>query len=178
MIAERYAKAIFSLAKEEGDCRGTGKELHRFLKLFEEVKELKIFLLNPAYSLKDKRKAIDGLDHVKDLTVLTKNFLLLLIKKGRLVVFSEICKFYDSFLDKEDGRLRAEVSLAVKSDDVLLEEIKKKLEKITEQEVVLSVKIDPNLIGGALVRSGDLIFDGSVKTQLETIKERLKEGVV
>lgn len=178
MIAERYAKAIFSLAKEEGDYRGTGKELHRFLKLFEEVKELKVFLLNPACRLKDKRKAIDEFEHVKDLSSLTKNFLLLLIKKGRLVFFSEICKFYDFLLDKEDGRLKIEVNLAVKSDGVLLEEIKKKLEKITKQEVLLSVKIDPNLIGGVLVKSGDLIFDGSVKTQLETIKERLKEGAV
>ncbi len=178
MIAKRYAKAIFSLAKEEGDYRETGKELHRFLKLFEDVKELKRFLLNPACSLKDKKKAINELDHVKDLSPLTRNFLLLLIKKDRLVYFSEICKFYDLFLDKEDGRLRAEVGFAVKPDDALLEEIKKKLEEITKQEVVLSVKIDPNLIGGALVKSGDLIFDGSVKTQLETIKERLREGVV
>jgi F-type H+-transporting ATPase subunit delta len=95
-----------------------------------------------------------------------------------LSVFSEICEFYESFLDKEEGRLRAEVSLAMEADDKVIQEIRRKLEDVTGKQVVLNVKIDSNLIGGVVVKSGDLIYDGSVKSQLEKIEDRLKEGVV
>ena len=178
MIAQRYAKAIFSLAKEEGDCKGLGIELQAFLTIFEEVVELRNLLLNPARSLEDKSKTIKAIDQFKDFSPVTINFILFLIKKGRLSVFSEICEFYESFLDKEEGRLRAEVSLAMEADDKVIQEIRRKLEDVTGKQVVLNVKIDSNLIGGVVVKSGDLIYDGSVKSQLEKIEDRLKEGVV
>ena len=178
MIAERYAKAIFGLAKEEADCKETGEELQTFLKIFEEVEELKRLLLNPTCSFENKRQTLEALEQFKDLSSLARNFILFLIKKSRLSVFPEICEFYESLLDKEQGRLRAEVSLAVETDDVVIQQIRSKLEEITGKEIVLSVNIDHSLIGGVVVRSGDLIFDGSLKAQLEKIEDRLKEGVV
>jgi F-type H+-transporting ATPase subunit delta len=178
MIADRYAKALFNLAKEEGDYRKAGKDLQTFLAIFEGVKELRSLLLNPSFSFEGKRKILKGVDQFKNLSPMAQNFILFLIKKGRLSLFSEICEFYESLLDTAEGRLRAEVRLAVKTGDEVIQKMKSKLEEITGKKVVLSVHLDQSLIGGVVVKSGDLIFDGSIKTQLEKIEDRLKEGVV
>ena len=178
MIAERYAKAIYDLAKEESDCREIGRELEVISKLLKEVEGLKEILLNPAHGLEKKRKAIEVLGRSKILSPLAINFLLLLVKKSRLANIAEICESYDTILNKEEGRLRAEVFLALEVDKATLQGIKERLEEITGKEVVMSVTIDPGLIGGVVIKVGDLVFDGSIKAQLGKIKDRLKEGVL
>jgi len=104
------------------------------------------------------------------------SFVLLLIEKRRLGYFREIVTGYDQLADEVAGRTRARVLSAVPLPESSVRTIQARLESMTRKKVIVTVQSDPSLIGGVVTQIGDLIYDGSVRTQLASITETLMKG--
>jgi F-type H+-transporting ATPase subunit delta len=104
------------------------------------------------------------------------SFLMLLFDKGRIVFISKIDEFYQKLVDELKGVARASLISATELTSETIEKIQKSLSKKTGKDILLEVEQDPGLIGGIVTRIGDLVLDGSIKTQLLNMRETLKRG--
>ncbi len=172
-VSRKYARAFLQIGQKEGNFEALGRELDQLQGLLQENKELRSVLFSFAYPAPTRKKIAGTLAQTIGLSKITGDFLDLLIDRERVDHFSEIVRSYQSLCDEVLNRIRA--TLVTPTDLPLdrAEEIKKELEARTGKEVILSLKRDPSLIGGALTRIGNVIYDGSLKTQLSKARENL-----
>lgn len=171
-IARRYAKAFLELAEESGKVDTIGAELDRILG-GDHGGPLYAALANPAFTLEERRAVIDAIAPRLGLSQLTKNLLCILLEKGRTSLLHEVVGQYREFADEKANRVRVTVEAAEPLSPALQGEVKAALEKVTGKAVVMDVQVDPSLIGGIVARVGGRVYDASVKTRLELIKQRL-----
>jgi F-type H+-transporting ATPase subunit delta len=105
-----------------------------------------------------------------------KSLLDLMVEKNRLGIITDVGTFYQKLLDELSSISRAKVTSATVLSDEAVESIKASLEKTTGHSIIVETEVDPELIGGVVARVGDLVLDGSVRTQLTSIKETLIKG--
>lgn len=173
-VARRYAKALIETGQETGKSKEIARELRDISATFLSNPEVLGFLLNPMYKLDDRMGLIEKIGDSLKLSDPVTRFLVILVERRRIRVFQDICNEYYRMEDEIAGRIRARVESSVDLTDNLKIDIKDKLQKLTNKEVVLTIDKNPNLIGGLVVRVGNMIFDGSVKTQLERVRQRLR----
>lgn len=176
IVAKRYARALIQIGKEDGQYERYGQDLRAFGEILEESPELRAVLENPIYNREQKKALFHALKDKLDLAPLVVNFILLLIDKRRLGYFKEIVRCYEGLMDEVAGRMRARVLSAVPLPEASLKAIQRQLAAITGKEVLIAAEEDPGLIGGVVAQIGDLVYDGSIRTQLEKIKETLLKG--
>lgn len=172
-IAGRYAKAFFQAADEEKIFEECFGELTVFSNTIKENKDLREFLINPIFSRDDKKSVMEALIKKSGVGGLTANFLKLLIDKRRIDLIPEILDSYREIMDKKLGVLRVTVKTALPLSKELSDSLKEELEKKTKSTVEMSISEDPSLLGGVLVRIGNTYYDGSVKAQLNNIRNLL-----
>ncbi|CAN2039352.1 ATP synthase subunit delta [Candidatus Magnetomoraceae bacterium gMMP-15] len=175
-IARRYAKALLILGKENGQAEIYGEELNDFAQLLADNKNLERTLINPLHSATGRRNVLTAVLKESQLSKEINSFLNLLFDKGRMGFLSSINDFYQKLADELKGVARASLISATELSSEAVEKIQTALSKMTGKEVVLEVEHDPGLIGGIITRIGDLILDGSIKTQLFNMKESLRRG--
>lgn len=175
-IAKRYAKAIFEVAVEENRVDDYRQELEQVLALFREVPDFEKVLVNPIYPEDVKLSTVSRVAEITGMSPITYRFLRLLVEKQRVRFFSDIVSYYRKLQDERENIARAQVTAAVDLDEATLDLIAEALGKVVGKKVVIEFKKDPELIGGVVARVGDLVWDGSVRTQLKKIKETLKRG--
>lgn len=173
-VARRYASALSELATEASCFDNVVADLRGMAALLNESPALKTTLTNPGF-MRDERKAVLGAVVDKGgLHAISRNFLFLLVDNNRMGVFTEILSSLEALYDEQTGRVRAEVTSASPLDDAALEQLKAHLLSVTgKKEVILETQVDPELIGGIVTRVGDLVFDGSIQTQLRLIRQKL-----
>ena len=171
--AHRYAKALFGLAQEEHRHREVRAELENLGSLFEGSRELRDALLTPLHPASERKSALRAIAEGAGVSPLVQNFLGYLIDQRRLVDFAGIVSAYGEFADEAEGLLTAQVIAASPLDDRRKDRLRRALSERTGQEVRLEIEIDPNLIGGAVAKVGDLVFDGSLRTQLGQLRNNL-----
>jgi F-type H+-transporting ATPase subunit delta len=176
IIAKRYAKALFSLAKEEAKIEQYGEELAGLVRLFETTPELADAIQNPLYPEAARKSIFASIAASAGLTPIMKSLVNLLIERNRVVSLGEISEYYSGLIDEHANVARAKVSAAVPLEDKVVQEIALSLEKMTGKKIVVEFQADPELIGGVVARIGDLVLDGSVRTQLFNLRETLKRG--
>jgi F-type H+-transporting ATPase subunit delta len=176
IIARRYAKALVRIGQEDGHYEEYGQELHAFQDVLEASQELRAVLENPIHDRDQKKSLFRALNARLQLSPMVASFLLLLIDKRRLGHFGEIVTGYDQLADEVAGKTRARVISAVPLPESSVRAIQSTLESMTRKEVIVTVQADPELIGGVVTQIGDLIYDGSVRTQLASITETLMKG--
>lgn len=176
IVAKRYARALLDLGKEDGNFEQYGEQLAQWVELLDESPELETVLSNPGLEFTDRRKLLDTFLEKMGLSPLVKNFFRLLMDRGRIGALREIYAVYEGLIDEVKGITRAEVVSAVPLAEGDVERIKGALAAMAGADVTLKVKEDPSLIGGVVARIGDLVLDGSVRTQLETLKDSLRRG--
>ena len=174
--ARRYARALFSLAKEQATTKETQGELERLANVFEASPELREALLTPLYPSKERRAVLRAVAAREELSELITNFYSFLIDQRRLVDFPGIREEFARLVDEDSGLMTAEVVSAVELDERRRDRLRRALSERTGYEVKLDVTVDPELIGGATAKVGDLIFDGSIRTQLEQLRTNLTKG--
>lgn len=174
--AQRYAKALFGLAQDEHRHREVRAELERLTSLFTESRELAAALLTPMHPAAERKAAIRALAARANVSPLVQNFLAFLIDQRRLIQFDEIAAAYAALADQAEGMLTAEVRVASPLDDRRKDRLRRALSERTGREVKLQIEIDPTLIGGAIAKVGDLVFDGSLRTQLTQLRANLTKG--
>jgi len=172
-IARRYARALLELATEDDLAEKVGADIGDFVATVERLPELQRTLLNPGITKGQRSQLVRTLLERVSYQQITRNFLLLLVDKGRIDHLSAMVREYGALLDAQVGRTRATVRSAAPLQDQDLAQLRGLLEKMTGKTVLLEHEVDPGLIGGVVTKVGGLVFDGSLKTQLGRIHERL-----
>ncbi|MBI5966475.1 MAG: ATP synthase F1 subunit delta [Deltaproteobacteria bacterium] len=174
-LARKYARALLDIGRQEGNYEVLGKDLQKIADLLKENRELKGILLSAAYPAATRKAIVRAIGQPLGLSKSTVDFIELLIDRERMDHFAEIVRSYESLCDGICGRIRATLVTAVGLPPELVRLIKAQLESKIGKEVVLSVEENPSLIGGVLTRIGNVIYDGSLKTQLLRVKESLSK---
>ena len=175
-IARRYAKALLAIGKEDGQAETYKEELEGFATLLEENKELEMAISNPLYDAESRKKVLDAVIKKAVPSKIMSSFLSLLFDKGRIQYLGDIYVYYEKLTDELANIIRADVASAVELPDATVEKIKASLSEQTGKKVTVETTVDPSLIGGVVTKIGDLVLDGSVRTQLISLKESLQRG--
>ncbi len=175
-IARRYARALILIGQEDGRADKYNEELNAVVTLFDHQEGFEKALINPLYNKNDRKKILQAVLAATQLSAIMKSFLLLLFDKGRIQFLREITSFYKDMLDDLNGVVKASVTSATKLSPKAVDKIKAALSRKTGKTIVLKIRQDPSLIGGLVTRIGDLVLDGSVRTQLINMRETLKKG--
>ena len=173
VLAKRYAKALFAVGKEDGALDAFSEALAGLAGLLEDP-EVMDALVNPVYPLDVRRKVMATLAGAVGGGEVMTRFLELLVEKRRAGILKDVAEVFQAMVDADSNRCRGTVVTAVEIDDELAGRIRETLEKITGKQVELSREVDPAIIGGVVARVGDLVLDGSIKTQLQGIKDSIK----
>jgi len=173
--ASRYAKALFGLAKDEHRLSEVREEVDRFAALLGENDELRGALFTPLFP-GEERKAVLRAIAEHGLSPLVRNFCSFLIDQRRMVDFEAIAEEVGRLADEEAGLLTAEVISASPLDERRKDRLRRALSERTGSEVRVEVTLDQGLIGGAIAKVGDLVIDGSIRTQLSQLRANLMKG--
>ncbi len=174
VLAKRYAKALFQVGKEENALDSFNSALVEMAAIYVQVPEVVDALTNPLYPLEAREKVMEHLLAKMQASAMVANFMKLLVQKRRANVLPDIAEVFQALVDVERNMCRGTVTSAAPLSGALNSKIKATLEKITGKQVLLRTEIDPSIIGGIVAQVGDLVLDGSIKTQLTGLKESIK----
>ena len=172
-IARRYATALADVVVKSGETEPVKNELKIWEQLMAANAELQNAVRNPSIAHASKENVLEALIEKAQPTRTTANFLRVLLSNGRLTELREINTKLESVLEERSGSVVAEVTSARDLSGAQQGELKANLEKLTGKQVKLNFAIDPAIIGGVVTRVGSTVYDGSVKTQLENLKEEM-----
>jgi F-type H+-transporting ATPase subunit delta len=175
-ISRRYAKALLSLGREDGQYAEYGQNLQEFADFCSASDEFFRVVSNQIFAIEDRKKIIEMVLEKSSFSEMVKNFLKLLLDKNRIGAIKEITDHYSKFTDEISNITRAEVITARPLKEDALARLIEALKGLTSKEVEVDVREDDSIMGGLVVKTGDLVLDGSVKTQLEGLRESLKRG--
>lgn len=177
IIAERYASALLEVAKKNKEMGRVSEEMVFITKVFEENPTMKRFLESPHIPRKTKEELIRKVfSPVLSRTLI--NFLLLLVKKFRVRFLREIIEEYQRLFDAERAIQRAEIITAYSLEEKDRKKLKERLEEILRKSLELSCVVNPEIIGGVIVRTPNMIIDGSIRRQLFNLSYTLKASKV
>lgn len=172
-IARRYASALADVVLKNGDVEIVKTELTAWNEMMASNGELLEAFRNPAIAHHNKEKVLESLLEKAKPSKTTANFLRVLLRNHRLTDLGEINARFESVLADRRGEVTAEVISARPLGESERTEIKTNLEKLTGKRVKLNFATNENMIGGVVTRVGSTIYDGSVKTQLENLKQQM-----
>lgn len=172
-ISRRYATALADVVLKTGETDTVKAELKTWEQMIASNLDLRTAFGNPSIAHMDKERVLDDLLARTRPSKTTSNFLRILLRNSRLTELHEINDRFDAVLQERSGNVVAEVTSARELSAAEQSELKANLEKLTRKHVKLNFTVDPDLIGGVVTRIGSTIYDGSVKTQLENLKEEL-----
>jgi F-type H+-transporting ATPase subunit delta len=171
----RYAKALFELARDEKKLEQVQADLNTLQEALQKSPDLQRVLESPIIPKEDKADLLNQLfqDRVSELTM---RFLQLLVEKNRESLLGFIIQRFGELLDDYQGILRGQLISAYAFTPEQLKALKARLDKITGKNVLLEEQVDPQLLGGFVVRIKDTIIDVSLKNQLLKLREHLVSG--
>lgn len=175
-VSRRYAKALLSLGREDGQFQEYGKDLQEFAQFCRDYEDFRGVIANKVFAVEDRREILDVVLKRSTFSDMVKNFLRLLLDKNRIGAVEEITAYYEKLTDEISNVARAEIITPRPLKEDAMTRLEQTLGELTAKKVRISVREDGSLIGGIIVKIGDLILDGSIKAQLEGLKESLKRG--
>jgi ATP synthase F1 delta subunit len=167
-IAQVYARSLFEVAKEQSKLDVVKEQLGQFADALDGNRELSIYFFSPYFSTPEKKdglgKLLDGADDV------VSNFLALLIENHRMPVIFRVRREYDALWELENKRLPVTVTSAVALDESTVKSIGDAIGRQTGQQIELTANVDPDVLGGLIVRVGNSILDASIRNRLENLR--------
>lgn len=173
-VARRYATALADVVMARGEAREVRDELAAWEEMMRSNQSLLEVFRNPTIPYEQKRKVLTALIARTRVRPTTANFLQVLLQNQRLAELSEVNKRFAQVLDERSGVVSAQVTTARPVPESSQEELRAKLAQLTGKKVSLNFTTDEELIGGIVTRIGSTIYDGSVRNQLQQVKERMK----
>ncbi len=173
-LAKRYATALVEIAQEKNALDKYAEDLDSLSKLVEESRDFREILINPVFTRDDKKKIAGPVLQKMGADPMVINFVYLLIDRKRIDQLAGIEKAFRAKVDDIRGITRGQVVSAEPLGAAELGRVTDALAKVTGKQVVVTTKVDPSLIGGLVARVGDMVFDGTIRTQLNQLKESLK----
>jgi F-type H+-transporting ATPase subunit delta len=173
-IAQVYSRSLFEAAKERGSIDEVRDQLAQVTGALGEDQNLQVFFFSPYFSTEEKkegmRKAISGADE------LVANFLELLIENHRMPAIFRIRRVYDELWAEENKLLPVQITSAIELDDKIANEIASEIGKRTGRKVDLATEVEPDILGGMIVRVGNSILDASIRNRLERLRKQVAKA--
>ena len=176
VISRRYSKALMLIGTDDGKAEQYKDELTGFVKVLDSERTFEGLMNNPLFAAEDRKRVLLAVIDKMGLSDIVKSFLVLLFEKRRFDHIRGITDYYQKLVDEFKGIVRADVLSATLLSDDAIEKIRVSLSKMTGKKVILDIKQDETLIGGVVTKVGDIVLDGSIKTQLKNMKESLRKG--
>lgn len=172
-IARRYASALADVVLNQNEAQEVQKELQDWAELIQSNANLQEVIRNPTVPLDQKRAVLNQLIERAKPRATTANFLKVLLQNQRLTELAEINQKFGDILDERAGMVAATVTTARPVPENIQQTLQEKLTDLTRKKVRLNFAQDPELIGGLVTRIGSTVYDGSVRSQLQELKERM-----
>ena len=169
----QYANALADIALEQGAAEPVLKQLSEFNKAYEESAELRNFLASPAVEREAKHGVIEKLTARMGASKIIRNFLFLMVDNQRTAMLPQMLESLQLVLQQRQGVAEANVISATVLSDAQKKQLQQTFEKLTGKRIQAKYSQDPALLGGALVRIGDTIYDGSLRNRLNQMRARL-----
>jgi F-type H+-transporting ATPase subunit delta len=173
-IARVYARSLFEVATERDKLDVVREELGQFADALNESRELQTFLFSPYFSTDEKQEGLAKA--VTDADETTTNFLAVLLENHRMPVIFRIRREYDRLWEEANRLLPVEITSAVELDPSVAERIGDEIGRQTGRTVELTSSVDPDVIGGIVVRVGNSILDASIRTRLENLRKQVAKA--
>src|SRR5262245_44450208 len=171
-LARRYARAVLDIGIAKGTYEQLGKDLDDLAAIYSGSRDLTEALTNPVFPMSRRRAVLEAILERAAVTPVTRNFVLLLLDRERIPYLPAIARELRAMVDERAGRVRAVVTSARALSDENVANIQAALEKVSGKKVLLERREDPTLLGGVVAKVADVVYDGSVRTQLESMRER------
>jgi F-type H+-transporting ATPase subunit delta len=172
-IARRYARALLEIGIAKQAYEQMGRELETVARLVHDSRDLQHALDNPIFPLSQRKGVLDQLATKLGVHKEVRNFLMLVMDRGRIAQLGDMARELSALVDQQAGRVRATVIAAQPIDAAFAQSLRGAIEKRLGKQVILEQKADPALIGGVVTKVGDILYDGSIKTQLELARQQL-----
>src|SRR5579859_2815521 len=173
-LADVYARSLFSVALEQGKLDVLREQLGQFADALDQNRELAMFFFSPYFSTKEKQdalgRALDGAD------ASFHNFLVLLIENHRMPVIFRIRQVYERLWQEANKTLPVEITSAIELDAAMTENLGRTIGERAGRTVQLAAHVDPDIIGGIVVRVGNSILDASIRTRLEQLRRQVAQA--
>jgi ATP synthase F1 delta subunit len=173
-IAQVYARSLFEVAKEQDKLDDVREQLAQFADALAENRDLQVYFFSPYFSTEEKKEglkmAVEGADEI------VLNFLELLVEKHRMPLIFRVRRAFDDLWEEEHKLLNVEVTSAVELDPGVVEQIGRRVGEQTDRKVELSSKVDPDILGGIVLRVGNSILDASIRNRLEQLRRQVAKA--
>ena len=170
-IASVYARSLFEVAQEQNKLDAVRDQLGEFADALDSNQEMQVFFFSPYFSTPEK---VDGLDNVvTGAEPILQNFLKLLIEKSRMPAVFRVRRTYDELWQLENKLLPVEITSAIELDKKTVKQIGDRIGEETGQKIELSERVDPDILGGLIVRVGNSIIDASIRARLDSLRKQV-----
>lgn len=174
-LARRYARALMGIGVENNNFDALGRQLGDLAAAMQISSELTETLSNPSFPRADRKRVLDAVLDRLGASKTIKHFTFLLLDRERLAAIPDIARELTRMIDERVGRISAEVTSAAPLSPSQLSQLKTVLEKLSGKQVQIESSEDPALLGGVVAKVGDMVYDGSLRTQLMQMRHSLAE---
>jgi F-type H+-transporting ATPase subunit delta len=175
-ISRRYARAMLAIGVAEQSYEKLGVEIAAFADLIREHRELADTLANPSHPLSRRKAIVQALCERLQPSKPVRSLLSLLVDRGRIGMLPDLAREYRAMADEHAGLVRAEVVSAAPLDGGTVDRLRTAIMQLTDKQVILDQRTDPELIAGMVTKVGSIVYDGSLKTRIAQMKSALLEG--
>jgi F-type H+-transporting ATPase subunit delta len=170
-IAQVYARSLFEVAEDRDRIDVVREQLGQFTDALAQSQEFELFFFSPYFSTEEKKagldKAVEGADDI------VRNFLAVLIENHRMPALMRVRREYDRLWQEANRMLPVQVTSAVALDEAVTRQIGEEIGRQTGRKVELSTTVDPDVLGGIVLRVGNSILDASIRTRLERLRKQV-----
>ena len=170
-IANVYARSLFEVAQEQGNLDAVREQLGEFADALDGDQQMQVFFFSPYFSTQEKEEGLDKV--VTDADPIFLNFLKLLIEKHRMPAVFRVRRTFDEMWREENKLLPVEITSAVELDENTVKQIGDRIGEQTDQKIDLSARVEPDILGGIVVRVGNSIIDASIRARLEQLRKQV-----
>jgi F-type H+-transporting ATPase subunit delta len=170
-IAEVYSRAVFEVAKDQDKLDEVREQFDEFADAVSEQRDLQVFFFSPYFSIEEKKEGLDKA--VEDVDEIVLNTLRLLIDKHRLPALFRIRDQLDRLWEEENRLLPVELTSAIELDDGTVKRVRDAIAEQTDRRIELKAHVDPDILGGIVLRVGNSILDASIRNRLEQLRRQV-----
>jgi F-type H+-transporting ATPase subunit delta len=170
-IAAVYARSLFEVASEQDKLDVVREQLGELADALAETRDLQVFLFSPYFSTAEKEEGLERV--VSDADPVVLNFLKLLIEKHRMPVLFRIRADFEALWEEENRLLPVHITSAVELDSETVKQLGDRIAEQTDRKVDVSAQVDPDILGGIVVRVGNSVLDASIRSRLEQLRKQV-----
>jgi F-type H+-transporting ATPase subunit delta len=169
-----YGRSLFEVASEQDKLDLLREQLGQFADALDQSNELRVFFFSPYFSSSEKQQALDGLLEGADEQLV--NFLKLLIENHRMPVIFRVRREYERLWEQENKLLAVEITSAIALDSATTDSLGERIGERAGRKVKLTARVNPDILGGIVLRVGNSILDASIRNRLEQLRRQVAQG--